>query len=106
MSGPSIKYTSSGIERIALPLEQRRMEPTLKIIVSALKEELSELREQNDTPDTIGNLTYRQGGIALLKRILARLEVGPESRQSEGYAPESAFQAGDHEFGAGPLNGD
>ena len=106
MSASPIKYTSGGIERIALPLAQRRHEPVLQIIVSALKEELLELREQNDMPDTIGNITYRQGGIALLKRILARLEVGPESRQSEGFnAPESAFPT-DPDFGAGPLNGD
>lgn len=98
----AIAFTTAGIERLRLPMEQRRFDPLAQAMVAALNQELDALRAQNDHPQTIGEITYRQGGIAMLKRILAQLEVGPESRESEGQSPESPFADGP----VGPLDGE
>ncbi len=56
--------------------------------------QLGNLRQANDAGD-IAATTFRRGEIAMAKRILALSdEVGPESRASEGYAPESQSLAG------------
>lgn len=55
-----------------------------------LGNELERLRRQNDSAEKIEPTTIRRGEIALAKRILALSpEVGPESSESEGDAPES-----------------
>jgi len=78
------------------------MYPAVRRIAALLAQELQEMREANDSPESIQDTTLRRGEIRLAKRILARLEVGPESRQSEPFWPESA-SADNY---VGPLSGE
>lgn len=95
------RITRTGLEALLLNLDEKN-HPLVKRLVAVLHVELTEMRQANDAPEPIQETTLRRGEIRLAKRILARLEVGPESRQSEPAWPESASV---DEF-VGNLNGD
>ncbi len=100
MNAPAV--TRTGIEAIVLTREEL-MYPAVRRIAALLAQELHEMRVANDNAESIQDTTLRRGEIRLAKRILARLEVGPESRQSESFVwPESA-PADDY---VGPLSGE
>lgn len=97
---PQVKRT--GLEALFLNRSDER-HPLVVAIVAALRQELEEMRQANDAPEGIQDTTLRRGEIRFAKRILARLEVGPESRQSAPMWPESAFSADEY---VGPLTGE
>lgn len=82
-----------GVAALRFTIEEQR-HPLFKRFVQAFAEERQSLLEANAHPQNIEQTTLLRGQLILLSRISARTsEVGPESRQSEGIAPESASPA-------------
>lgn len=87
------QHQERGLAALSFTIGEQQ-HPLFKKIVAALREEREKLRDALEHPGDIATTTLQRGEIRLVKRILARTEeVGPESRQSEGDAPESATPA-------------
>lgn len=86
-----------GIVTLSFNAEERR-HPIFKKIAAALRDETALMKDQLAHPSNIEQTTLLRGEIRHANRISARLsEVGPESRQSEAFGPESAIPALDAE---------
>jgi hypothetical protein len=78
-------------ELFPLTIAERQHDPRVQSLRRALEAELQALRIANDASEGIAETTLRRGEIRLAKRILAHLEVGPESRPSDADGAELAF---------------
>lgn len=86
--------TARGIAGLAFTSEEKR-HPLFKRIAAAMADEKEFRRSELEHVQNIESTTLLRGRLQAVNQILARLshEVGPESRQSEGDAPESAIPA-------------